>query len=584
MIGGVAPAHLLVAVAVGMTGMRDGIAGHAISAALASAITAAVLVFFVGRERRRAEGALRRAVERANAERAKSDAVRAEDARALLATAVEQVDDMIMITDVDGAIRYVNPAFERITGYSRADVIGEKPNLLRSGKDDPAVLADLDATTTRGETWTGRLVTRAKDGRLFEDDCTVSPVRDATGRIVNFISVNRDVSHLVSLEKQVRLAQRMESVGTLAGGIAHDFNNALTGVLGFGGLLKPQLEGKPEALADLDEVLRAGERAATLTRHLLAFARQQHMDPVNLALNSVVQDMSRLLKKVIGERIEVHTSLREDIPAVFADPGQLEQVVTNLCLNARDAMPSGGRLLVETDVVELGGEFLRTRPHMKPGRYVQLKVSDTGVGMDERTKERVFEPFFTTKGPERGTGLGLSVVYGIVKQHKGFIHVLSQSGAGTTFLIHLPPVAARPDGRRFDTPQAVRGGSEMILLADDEDAVRRLAERALRDYGYAVVSGRSGEEAVELFESHPGAALVLLDIVMPGMGGVEACRRIRTLDPKAKVLFVSAYSLDPAHAAFASRERVPFLAKPFGPMMLARKVRRVLDAGTGSWS
>ncbi|MCL5966350.1 MAG: PAS domain S-box protein [Deltaproteobacteria bacterium] len=500
-----------------------------------------------------------------------------EESRIRLAMAVEQADETIMITGVDGTIRYVNPAFERVTGYTRDEAVGRNPRFLKSGKHDEAFYREIWDTLSRGEVWTGRIVNRKKNGELFEEDATISPVRDGTGRIINYLAAKRDVTRLVSLEKQVRTAQRMESVGTLAGGIAHDFNNALTGVLGFGEILRLRLAGDPKALADLDEMIRSAERASTLTRQLLAFARRQVIEPVNLSLNGVVNDLLKLLRKVIGEHIVVETSLREDIPSVFADPGQMEQVLMNLCLNARDAMPDGGRLVIETGVMEIDEEYVGAYPYMKRGRYVLLAVSDTGIGMDERTRERVFEPFFTTKRPEKGTGLGLSVVYGIVKQHDGFIHLSSEPGKGTIFRIHLPAVEARPDAKAAPDRTAVRGGNETVLLAEDDESVRKLAERTLRESGYRVLAARNGEEAVGLFRRNDGIALTLLDVVMPRMGGKEVLETIRTLDPKAKVIFMSGYSADTVHESFVLIPGVPVLSKPFGPTALARKVREILD-------
>ena len=271
----------------------------------------------------------------------------------------------------------------------------------------------------------------------------------------------------------------MEAVGTLAGGIAHDFNNALTGIVGFGELLRMRVAGDEQALHDLDEILRCAERAATLTRQLLTFARRQVIEPVNLNLSVLVADLMKLIGKVVGEHIEVKTSLEKDVPTIHADRGQIEQVVMNLCLNARDAMPEGGRLVVETGDVYLDEEYVRQNPYMRTGRYALLTVSDTGVGMDEKTRERVFEPFFTTKGPDKGTGLGLAMVYGIVKQHGGFIHLYSEPGKGTAFKVYFPAVEAQPDAvpairreescarRDGDDPSGGRRGSHPVVYRAD---------------------------------------------------------------------------------------------------------------------
>lgn len=497
--------------------------------------------------------------------------------RIRLAMAVEQSDETIMITDLKGTIQYINPAFERTTGYTREDAVGRTPRFLSSGTHDEAFYRRIRETLEKGEAWTGRIVNRKKSGELFEEDATISPVRDQSGRTINYLAAKRDVTRLVSLEKQLRTAQRMESVGTLAGGIAHDFNNALTGVLGFGELLKARLADDPEASADVDQILRSAERASALTRQLLTFARRQVIEPRNLCLNDIIADLSKLLTRAIAEHVEIRTALHERLPSVFADPGQMEQVLMNLCINARDAMPSGGRLLIETEVADLDEEYVRRRPYMKGGRYVRLVVSDTGVGMDETTRERAFEPFFTTKARGNGTGLGLSVVFGIVKQHGGFIHLDSEPGKGASFEIHLPAVEAEPDAKAAVGAAPARGGAETILVAEDDDAVRTLAARTMTPYGYKVLVARNGDEAVEVFRANRETAVAVLDVVMPGKGGKEALDAMRRVKPDLKVIFTSGYAAGGITGSFVLPDGVPFLLKPFGPSALARKVREVLD-------
>ena len=380
------------------------------------------------------------------------------------------------------------------------------------------------------------------------------------------------------LQTQLLQAMKMEAVGTLAGGIAHDFNNALTGIVGFGELLRMRMAGDGQALHDLDEILRCAERASTLTRQLLTFARRQVIDPVNLNLSALVADLMKFIGKVVGEHIEVKTSLGVDVPTIHADRGQIEQVVMNLSLNARDAMPEGGRLVVETGGLHLEEEYVRQNPYMKTGRYALLTVSDTGVGMDEKTRERVFEPFFTTKGPDKGTGLGLAMVYGIVKQHDGFIHLYSEPGKGTAIKVYFPAIEAPPDAvPAMRREENVRGGTETILLAEDEEAIRVLAERILTEFGYTVLVARNGEEAIEIFRQHKEIVLAVLDVVMPRKGGKVAFDEMHTQNPRLKVIFMSGYSADAIHDSFVLIPGTPFLQKPFGPTTLARKVRDVLD-------
>ena len=370
----------------------------------------------------------------------------------------------------------------------------------------------------------------------------------------------------------------MESVGTLAGGIAHDFNNALTGIIGYADLLRMRLGGDPLALADLDEISRAAERAATLTRQLLTFARRQVLEPVNLNLRDVVKDLMRFFVKVAGEQIEVKTSLAPDTPTIAADRGQIEQILMNLIVNARDAMAGGGQLLVETGEVFLEDDYIQEHQYMERGRYALLEVSDTGIGMDEATRERAFEPFFTTKGPDKGTGLGLSVVYGIVKQHKGSINLYSEPGKGSTFKIYIPAIEAAPEVRVAVKPEPIRGGSETILLAEDEEPIRALAERILKEIGYTVLSASNGEEAIEVFRRHKETiSLAVLDVVMPRMSGKAAFETIHKLNPLLKVIFMSGYTANAIHQSFVLTTGLPYLSKPFGPSSLTRKVREVLD-------
>jgi len=502
-----------------------------------------------------------------------------EEDRLRLATAVDQAAETIVITDRDGTIRYVNPAFERITGYSREEAVGKNPKVLKSGKHDEAFYRTMWETLLRGETWEGRFINRKKDGSLYEEEATISPVRDFSGEIVSFVAVKRDVTKIALLEKQLRTAQKMESVGTLAGGIAHDFNNMLTVILGYGEMLKERVANDPKAAADLDEILRSAERASTLTRQLLTFARRQVVEPVHLDLNEAVRGLVKLLGKVMREDIETKTFCAERPVMIRADRGQIEQVLMNLCLNARDAMPSGGRLVIETAVTTLEEEYLRKYPYMKPGRCAVLSVSDTGVGMDEKTQERIFDPFFTTKGPDRGTGLGLAVVYGIVKQNDGFIHVYSEPGKGTTFRVYFPEVDAPADaGVAVASQGAVRGGSETILLAEDNESVRNLTEQTLISCGYKVLTACDGEEAVDIFRRRrKEIAMAVLDVVMPRMGGKRAYEEMEKISPGLKVLYLSGYSANAIHDGFVLHPGLSFLQKPFAPDALARKVREVLD-------
>jgi PAS domain S-box-containing protein len=493
---------------------------------------------------------------------------------------VEYAADAILVTDAEWIVRYVNPAFEKVTGYAKEEILGRNLYILAADGENMRIYLGIKDKIRSGSPWKGRLKNRRKDGVRLEQDIVISPIRDPGGKVVNHVVAARDITREAFLQKQAQAAQRMEAVGTLAGGIAHDFNNALTGIIGFADLLRMRLGKEPKLQGDVDEILKCAERASTLTRQLLAFARRQVIEPVSLGLNTVVRDLSRLIKKVSGEQIEVRTRLTEGIPPIFADRGQLEQVLLNLCLNSRDAMPRGGEFLVSTDAVVWEGERSEDQAVMPAGQYVLLTVADNGSGMDEATRKRAFEPYYTTKASGKGTGLGLSMVYGIVKQSGGFVFLDSRPGEGTTFRIYFPAAEAvsqekKEKERKEET--VIRGGSETILLAEDEEAIRNLSERSLRGYGYEVLVARDGAEAVALCEAHPEIAIAVLDVVMPRMGGKEALDAMRRFRPDLAALFTSGYSTDRIHESFVLLPGIEFLPKPYGPASLARRVRQVLD-------
>jgi len=502
---------------------------------------------------------------------------RAEEEHRRLAAAVEYAADAILVTDAEWVVQYVNPAFEKVTGYAKEEILGRNPYLLAPDGENIRIYLGIEDAIRAGRPWKGRLKNKRKDGFHLQQDTVIYPIRDPNGRIVNHVVASRDITREVQLEKQARTAQQMEAVGTLAGGIAHDFNNALTGIIGFADLLRIRLGKDPKLQGDVDEILKCAARASTLTKQLLAFARRQVIEPVSLGLNTVVRDLSRLLKKVSGEQIEVRIRLTEGVPPIFADRGQLEQVLLNLCLNSRDAMPGGGEFLVSTDAIAWEEERVEDQAVMPPGGYVLLSVADNGSGMDDATRKRAFEPYFTTKAPGKGTGLGLSMVYGIVKQNGGFIFLDTRPGAGTTFRIYFPATEVVPEDKEEEKEAPVRGGTETILLAEDEEAIRNLAERSLRGYGYEVLAARDGVEAVSLLEAHPEIAVAVLDVVMPRMGGKEACDAMQRIRPGLKALFTSGYSTDRIHESFVLLPGIEFLPKPYGPAVLARRVREVLD-------
>jgi two-component system cell cycle sensor histidine kinase/response regulator CckA len=498
----------------------------------------------------------------------------------LLATAVEQAAESIIITDPEGLIQYVNPAFERTTGFSIADTVGKTPRILNSGKQDQAFYENLWRCLKRGEVWTGHFTNKRKDGSLFEEEATISPVRDASGEIINFVAVKRDVTKEVGLEQQLIQSQKMEAVGTLAGGIAHDFNNLLTAIVGYSQLAMGKLKGADPLRADIAEIEKAGQRAAALTSQLLAFSRRQVFQPKILDLNALVTDLQKMLRRLIGEDIDMVALLDLELGAVKADPSQLQQVIMNLVVNARDAMPYGGKLTIETANVELDREYTSRHIEVMPGSYVMISITDTGCGMDQKTRAHIFDPFFTTKELGRGTGLGLSTVYGIVKQSGGYIWVYSEPGRGSTFKVYLPrvvePVEEAGDSAK---PAPLPNGTETLLLVEDEQAVRELAARVLKERGYRVLQAGNGIEALRISAAKPANEIQLLvtDVVMPNMDGPDLASRLKQSQGDLRVLYVSGYTDKAIVHRGVLDEGTPFLQKPFTPEALARKVREVLD-------
>jgi PAS domain S-box-containing protein len=504
---------------------------------------------------------------------------RAEADRERLAAALEQAAEMFVVTDARGTIQYVNPAFVTATGYSRAEALGQNPRFLKSGKQDEQTYRDLWATLESGRTWKGRLVNRKRDGTLYTQESTISPVRDAAGAITAYVGVLKDITRELSLEAQFLMAQRMEGIGRLAGGVAHDFNNLLSVILSCSSFA---LESLPEGPVreELVEIQRAGERAVTLTRQLLAFSRRQLLKPEALDLNRVLTEMEKLLQRLLGEDVELKKVLSPDLWPVKADPGQVEQVLVNLVANARDAMPGGGTLTIETANVEVDATGV-AHVAVKPGRYVMVAVSDTGLGMDEHTLSQIFEPFFTTKGPGKGTGLGLSTVYGIIKQSGGNIWVYSELGKGTTFKVYLPREESAAQAPVAPEPHTT--GTETILLVEDDQSVRSIASRILRAAGYAVLTAASGPEALLLVAAHPAPIdLVLTDVVMPQMSGRAFISRFSQARPAAKVLYMSGYTDNTIAHQGVTAPGTNFIGKPFTQAGLVKKVREVLDAGAAA--
>jgi len=488
--------------------------------------------------------------------------------------------DAIVSADSRGEITYFNPGAERAFGYSAEEAIGRPLTLLMPERLQEAHRRGLQRYLKTGEARViGRpveLTGKRKDGTEFPVELSLASW--GGGKAPSFVAIIRDITDRKKLETRLQQAQKMDAVGRLAGGIAHDFNNLLTVIAGYSDLLLEKLAVDDSSRADVSEIKRAAERAAGLTSQLLAFSRQQVLQPRVLELSSVVTQVDNLLRRLIGENIELITRLDHDTGRVKADPGLLEQILINLALNARDAMPQGGKLTIETGNVDLDEADARTHIPAIPGRYVALALSDTGVGMDKETQARIFEPFFTTKPKGKGTGLGLAMVYGTVKQSQGFIWVYSERGLGTTVKIHFPRVDDVAEPVAPTRLEAVVRGGETVLVAEDEEAVCALSRKILETRGYEVLTAANGADALGIAERHTGPIqLLITDVVMPGMSGRELAQRLTAVRPSARVLFVSGHSdevithhgvLDPGTA---------FLQKPFTAEALARKVREVLD-------
>ena len=507
-------------------------------------------------DRRRAEQALRASEERY---------------RVLM----ESAEDAIFVIDAGGRMVQANAAAERLLARPRNEILGrEFPTIAAPDQRDQ--VRNGIRKTLKGEGMHGEEQRALRsDGTLVPIEISASAVEVGGEGLV--LAIVRDISEQTSMAEQLRLSQKMEAVGQLAGGVAHDFNNLLTAILGYSQILAGELRGNPDHFAAVEEIRKAGERAAGLTRQLLAFSRKQMLEPRLLDLNEVVRHIQEMLSRLIGEDIQVVIRLDPALGSVRADAGQIQQVLMNLAVNARDAMPRGGRLAIETANVELDETYAQTHVQVQPGPYVVLAISDNGVGMDEATRDRIFEPFFTTKEKGRGTGLGLSTVYGIVKQSGGYIWVYTEPGKGTTFKVYLPRLFVPAESLTpVEAVVAPSVGTETILLVEDEDSVRALARRTLEAKGYRVVEAADGARALQIAPALK-VDLLLTDMVLPGMGGSEIAARVLAIHPRSKVLFTSGYTDDGIVRRGLMERGSAFLEKPFTPDVLARKVRDVLD-------
>jgi two-component system, cell cycle sensor histidine kinase and response regulator CckA len=501
------------------------------------------------------------------------------ESHGLLNSVVEGTSDAVFVKDLKGRYLLINSAGAQLLGKGVAEVIGRDDAQLFSA-DTARIIMDRD-----------RRVMESEHSQTFEETATAAGVtrvylstkgvlRDAQGGARGLIGIARDVTDLKRLEEQFRQAQKMEAIGRLAGGVAHDFNNLLTAINGYSELACAELGADHPVGAMVAEIRKAGDRASNLTRQLLAFSRKQVLLPQVVNLNTLLGELCKLLRPIIGEDVELRFAPGPLLGLAKIDPGHFEHAVINLAVNARDAMPQGGRLVIETREVELGADYAATHSDVRPGRYVLVAVSDSGQGMDAATKSRIFEPFFTTKPAGKGTGLGLAMVYGFLKQSDGHVEVYSEPGHGTTFKIYLPSadeVALK--ARQTAEPLQLPRGTETVLLVEDEAAVRNLAKLVLRSGGYSVLEARDGEEALRIAAAHHGTIhLLVSDLVMPRLAGRQLAEKLSRSRPGVKVLLMSGYADQAVLPQGAAPINVAFLQKPFSPSVFARRVREILDA------
>ena len=503
-------------------------------------------------------------------------------AEELIKSVFETIREGLIVIDPEYKILSANRAYCEQVNQPLNDIIGRNCYKVAHRMDMPCFESGIECpvkhTLETGEVFTTIHNHHIGEKKPINLEIKSYPMKDAKGNIISVIETITDITERTALENQLRHAQKLKGIGQLAGGIAHDFNNILTAIIGYGNLLMTRLGGDEQSSRYLEDILAASERAVQLTQGLLAFSRKQIINPRPVNINEIVRSIERLLSRIIGEDIELKTMLSPKDVITMVDAGQMEQVIMNFCTNARDAMPEGGILTIETETIEMDSEYIKRHGYGKEGKYVLLSVSDTGAGMDEKTKERIFEPFFTTKEVGKGTGLGLAMVYGIVRQHDGYINVYSEPKRGTTFKIYLPLIKAEAKEAKAAGAAPPCGGTEVILLAEDDAGVRMLMKEVLEKFGYTIIEAIDGEDAVKKFkENKDRIQLLILDVIMPKKNGKQVYDEIMELKPDAKVIFSSGYTANIIQKKGILEEGINFILKPVSPQELLRKVREVLN-------
>jgi PAS domain S-box-containing protein len=506
-----------------------------------------------------------------------------EKERSLLATAIEQSAETVVITDAEGTIQYVNPAFENITGYSRLEAIGKNPRILKSGMHDQAFYSDLWETISGGQVWAGIITNRAKDGSLYQEEASISPVRGNDGQIVAYVGVKRDVTEEIRLSQKLAHAQRFEAIGHLAGGIAHNFNNLLMTISGSTELLRLRL---PEGARDSEELViieKTVAQAAEVVRRLLYVARQQVLETEVLDVHELLVGEVEMLSRVLPESITIDLHPGSGLPAIRGDRDQVAQVLSSLVFHAGSSMPEGGVVTIAASALIPDAFLLAAHPDAGEGPYVRFSISDNGVGMDEDTRDRIFDPFYTPSPDTEDSGLDLAAVYGIVSQHKGMIVVESSPGAGSRFDIYLPATDETLHKADPGLAKTAEGGGETILVVEDEDGVRHTLVEMLSALGYTVVEAENGRVALEVIRREGDAVdLVLSDVAMPEMGGRELLEKVRAIRPEIPFVFSSGFSGRDFIERMRDQTELSFISKPYSTARLATTLRKALTTGASA--